>query len=212
MLMALALLSTLLLRQDSPPLVAALAGGSFWGLVIRFRGRWTPGGRFGPANLITLLRLLGALVLLVAFEEGTLWPTGLALALLCADGLDGWTARRSGTASEFGQRFDQEVDAFFFLVLCLVLYGHGQLGAWVLLPGALRYLFVLFGMAARPPRRAVRGSRYTRALGTLAILAFTACLLPIGAACVWLAAGATLGLSGSFLHSTRQLYRPDTEE
>lgn len=212
MLLAMAIISTLLLQKESPPLAAALAGGSFWGLMIRFRGRWTPDGRFGPANLITLLRLVGTLALLMAFEEGELWPAGLALAILCADGLDGWAARRSGTASEFGRRFDLEVDAWFFLVLCLVLYVHGHLGPWVLLPGALRYLFVLFTMAVKPSRQTVQGNRFTRAMGTIAMLAFTACLLPIGAACFWLAAGAGVGLCGSFLYSTRQLYRPAAGE
>lgn len=209
MLMAMAIIGSLLLHKESPPLAAALAGGSFWGLLIRFRGRWTPAGSFGPANLITLFRLLGALALLIAFEDGAVWPAGLALAILCADGLDGWTARRRGSESAFGRQFDLEVDAFFFLVLCEIVYLHGDLGAWALLPGALRYLFVLSVMAAKPPHPAVRGNRLTRAMGTIAILAFTACLLPIGPACLWLAAGATLGLCGSFLHSASQLYRPE---
>jgi phosphatidylglycerophosphate synthase len=209
-LMLMAILGAALMLAESPPFTAALAGGSFLGLLLRFRGRYTPQGSFGPANALTLLRLLGVFALLLWSQGNELWAAGLAFLILCADGLDGWAARRWGVASEFGHGFDQEVDAFFFLVLCLILYVHGHLGAWVLLPGALRYLFVLYAKLARPPRCTVRGNRFTRAVGVIAVLALIACLLPIGAACSGLAAGAALGLCGSFLHSTWQLYRPET--
>jgi phosphatidylglycerophosphate synthase len=206
-LMAMAIPGVLLDKSLLP--AVAVAGGSFLGLVLRFRRQWTPGGHFGPANLITLLRLIGALALLLwPIHGGDGWPAGLALAILCADGLDGWAARRWGTVSEFGHLFDQEVDAFFFLALGLVLYIQGHLGAWVLFPGALRYLFVLFAKVARPPQRSFRGNRFTRAISVAAILAFILCLLPVGAVCVGLAAAATLGLCGSFAYSTWRLYRP----
>jgi phosphatidylglycerophosphate synthase len=210
-LMLIGLAGAMLMSADSPPFAAALAGGSFLGLLIRFRGRWTPNGRFGPANAITLLRLLGALALLLWSAGSEPWAAGLAFLILCADGLDGWAARRWGAESEFGRLFDQEVDAFTLLVLCLILYTQGHLGAWVLLPGALRYLFVLFAGRAKPSRRTAQGNRFTRAMGVIAMLALIACLLPIGETCFWLAAGATLGLCGSFLHSTRRLYRPEVE-
>jgi phosphatidylglycerophosphate synthase len=209
LLMALAIAGMPL--EISPVPAAALAAGSFLGLILGFRRHWTPEGRFGPANAITLARLLGVLVLLLGVGGGGAWPAGLALAILCADGLDGWAARRWRTASEFGHLFDQETDAFFVLVLCIVLYLQGQLGAWVLIPGALRYAFVLFVKAAGPPRRAIRGSRYSRAMGVFAILALTFCLLPAGKTCGGLAAAASLTLIGSFLRSAWRLYRPGEE-
>jgi phosphatidylglycerophosphate synthase len=209
LLMTLAILGVL---ADGPPaLPVAVAAATFPGLLLRCRGRWTPDGRFGPANAITLARFLGTLALLVLPFSRDWWPVLLALSVLGADGLDGWTARRNGLASDFGQQFDQEVDAFFFLALCLLLYDRERLGTWVLLPGALRYLFVLFVGLAKPPWRTVRGNRLTRAVSVAAIGAFIVCLLPVAVPCLWLGVPATLGLCGSFLYSVRQLYRPEPE-
>ena len=56
----------------------------------------------------------------------------------------GWTAqvaRRTGTASAFGARFDMEVDAF--LILVLSVYVARPLGAWVLAIGLARYVLLL---------------------------------------------------------------------
>lgn len=63
--------------------------------------------------------------------------TAVALAL---DAVDGQVARRTGTESPLGARFDMEVDAF--LILVLSVYVAMSLGAWVLLIGVMRYVFV----------------------------------------------------------------------
>src|SRR5215831_12467345 len=103
-------------------------------------------GSFGPANWITLSRtaLVGAVTALVveAFHRDPALPalvtiTAVALVL---DGVDGQVARRTGTTSGLGARFDMEVDAF--LILVLSVYMTTALGAWVLAIGAMRYLFV----------------------------------------------------------------------
>ena len=89
--------------------------------------------------------------------------TGVALAL---DALDGWVARRTGTVSALGGRFDMEVDAFLILVLSILVARWA--GAWVLLIGAARYLFVLAGwlrpwmrrtLPARPWRKVVAATQ-----------------------------------------------------
>ncbi|MCI4065686.1 sulfatase [Micromonospora sp. R77] len=49
-------------------------------------------------------------------------------------------ARRTGTASAFGARFDMEIDAFLILVLSAHL--APALGGWVLAIGVMRYAFV----------------------------------------------------------------------
>ena len=41
----------------------------------------------------------------------------LAAVALALDPADGWLARRTGTASALGARFDGEVDAFLILAL-----------------------------------------------------------------------------------------------
>jgi phosphatidylglycerophosphate synthase len=58
------------------------------------------------------------------------------------DGLDGWIARRTGTSTPFGALLDMETDAFLMLVLSTLVWAEGRAGVWVLLIGAMRYLFV----------------------------------------------------------------------
>ena len=53
------------------------------------------------------------------------------------DAVDGQVARRTGTVSALGARFDMEVDAF--LILVLSVYVAPAVGWWVLAIGAARY-------------------------------------------------------------------------
>jgi phosphatidylglycerophosphate synthase len=70
-----------------------------------------------------------------------------AIVALLSDGLDGWVARRSGTASDFGAHLDMEVDALFLLALSMLVYATNEVGTWVIVSGALRYAFVLSSYA-----------------------------------------------------------------
>ncbi|MDX3098601.1 CDP-alcohol phosphatidyltransferase family protein [Streptomyces sp. ME01-24h] len=103
----------------------------------------------GPADHVTLVRavLVGGVTALVAGGVGHGAPllTGLTAVALALDAVDGRVARRTGTASALGARFDMEVDAFLILVLSARL--ALTLGPWVLAIGAMRYAFVA---AARP--------------------------------------------------------------
>ena len=115
---------------------------------------------FGWANRITLLR--GAIVMLLA--GAGLFPTflsehvhvfvAMAIGCLLLDGVDGWVARRTGSSGAFGARFDMELDAFFLLVLSLVVVALGKAGPWVLAIGLARYIFIaaqmLFPALKRP--------------------------------------------------------------
>ncbi|MGC4853210.1 CDP-alcohol phosphatidyltransferase family protein [Micromonospora sp. DT4] len=102
--------------------------------------------RLGPADRVTLARgiLVGAVTALVvnSFDRPT--PVGLLVALstvaLVLDAVDGQVARRTGTVSALGARFDMEVDAF--LILVLSVYVAPAAGNWVLAIGAMRYVFV----------------------------------------------------------------------
>ena len=103
----------------------------------------------GPANWVTLTRatLVGGVTALVADSfhrpaalQALVLLTAAALAL---DAVDGWVARRTGSVTAVGARFDMEVDAF--LILVLSLYDARLLGGWVLLIGAARYLYVAAG-------------------------------------------------------------------
>lgn len=100
----------------------------------------------GPADRVTLTRvvLTGGVVALVAQSFVADVPVPLLVALaavaLALDAVDGHVARRTGTASAFGARFDMEADAW--LILVLSVYVSHELGWWVLMIGAARYVFV----------------------------------------------------------------------
>ena len=117
----------------------------------------------GPADRVTLARatLVGGIAALIADSlAGPISvPTlvSLAAVALVLDAVDGWVARRTGTVSSLGARFDMEVDAF--LILILSIYVVRLTGDWwVLAIGAARYFFVVAGWlqpwlrGALPPR------------------------------------------------------------
>jgi phosphatidylglycerophosphate synthase len=106
----------------------------------------TPGSRLGPASCVTLARasLAVGVAALVANSFTSDTPVALLVALaavaLALDAADGWVARRTGTTTPLGARFDGEVDAF--LILALSVYVAPEHGAWVLAIGGARYVFL----------------------------------------------------------------------
>jgi phosphatidylglycerophosphate synthase len=64
---------------------------------------------------------------------------------LLLDGLDGYVARRSGRATPFGARLDLEVDALFVLGLSMLAWAMHVTGAWILLSGSMRYIWIASG-------------------------------------------------------------------
>ena len=121
--------------------------------------------RLGPADRVTLARatLIGAVTAVVV--ESVLRPEPVALVVplaavaLALDTVDGWVARRTGTVSEFGARFDMEADAF--LILVLSGFVADSLGGWVLAIGLMRYAFAAVGWVV-PWMRAELPPRYWR--------------------------------------------------
>jgi phosphatidylglycerophosphate synthase len=181
---------------------------SFSLLLYHCRRRWTPCGRFGPANAVSLLRLSGVFVL-PWLSPGQIAYAGLIL--LAMDGVDGWIARRTGLSGEFGEFFDKESDAFFMLMLCLLLYRLPEgFGPWILLSGLLRYLFVLFVKFARPPE--LKEQRTAKA-GWISVFMTLTLLCSFAAQpgyldyCRPLAVLMTLALAYSFAESLHLMYR-----
>jgi phosphatidylglycerophosphate synthase len=119
--------------------IAAVAGWGLW--------RHYPHDRLGGCNLVTLFRsALIAGVAAVLIDPGQGWLlTGVAAVALALDGVDGKLARASGLVSDYGARFDMEVDSVFALVLALIVWTAGTVGAWVLVLGVMRYLWVAAG-------------------------------------------------------------------
>lgn len=169
----------------------------------------------GPANRVTVGR--AALVLSLAalvphaqplLSAGLWWIIGMATAALCLDGFDGLVARRTGTATAFGARFDMELDSFLMLVLAALVWRSGRLDAWILLLAAPRYLFVAAGCLL-PWLRAPLPQRLRRKAGCVAQgVALVVCLSPAVPARL-AAAGAAVTLvllAGSFAVDIRWLF------
>jgi phosphatidylglycerophosphate synthase len=119
----------------------------------------------GPADWVTLSRaaLAGGVIALVADSFGREVPAGvlavIASVALSLDWVDGQVARRTGTVSDLGARFDMEVDAA--LVLALSVFGAHEFGVWVLAIGLMRYAFVA-AMWVLPWMRGTLPPRYWR--------------------------------------------------
>ena len=162
-----------------------------------------PRARLGPADRVTLVRLVltcvvGALVLrsLAGAPLPHLLVVALAATALVLDAVDGPVARRTGTASARGARFDLETDAL--LVLVLSVQAATTVGWWVLLSGLARYL-LLAAQWAWPwldgPLPARRWRKVVAAVQGVALLVAVA--LP-GPAMRWLLASALALLAISF--------------
>jgi phosphatidylglycerophosphate synthase len=160
------LASTVGLR--GPGWVVGLLVGLGTALVLSLGLERTGTPHLGPADCVTLTRvvLTGGVAALVADAFVGPPAAGLIVTLaalgLVLDGVDGQVARRTGTASSFGARFDVEGDAL--LVLVLSVHVARDVGLWVLAIPALRYLFVVAGrwlpwlrapLAPRPWRKVV---------------------------------------------------------
>ena len=122
--------------------LAGLAYGAVLCTLLARGLRRSGAGGLGPADRVTLTRaiLVGGVVALTVDP----YPPGRALVALAAvalvlDAVDGQVARRTGTVTPLGARFDMEVDAFLLLVLCVQV--ARPIGAWVLAIGLMRYAF-----------------------------------------------------------------------
>ncbi len=193
---------------------APLAFAAMMLLSLGYLQQHHPFARFGSANQITTVRAL--LVVLVVSLIGEPQVPALAASAAAAsvvvtllDGVDGWLARRYRIASDFGARFDMEIDALLILALSVLAWQFGKAGAWVVLSGALRYMFVAAGamwgwLLAPLPR-----SRRRQTVCVLQIAALTLAVVPAVPVFVSapLAAVALAALVGSFLVDTLWLWR-----
>jgi phosphatidylglycerophosphate synthase len=158
---------------------AAIMGVSAWAIPTRH-----PFGRLGPANVVTTLRALLVALLSALLRE----PSGRTIAWAAVvgasaaavlDGVDGYLARRSGTSSDFGARFDMEMDALLILVLCGLVWRYGKAGLWVLLAGALRYAFAAAGWVLPWMRRSLTPTMRAKTVAAGTMVALIVALGPI---------------------------------
>ena len=191
---------------------AGLAVGAAAAVLLAL-GRVRSGEPILPADWITLTRALlsaGAAGLVVDSAGGP--PAVPALVVLASvalllDAVDGQVARRTGTATPFGARFDGEADAFLILVLSVAV--ARDLGSWVLAIGAARYVLLVAGWAipwlAAPLPYRYWGKVVAAVQGIVLTVAVSGVLPPI-AGMVAVAVALVL-LAESFGHSVVWLYR-----
>ncbi len=67
---------------------------------------------FGVKDIFTTINLLGGVVAICLCIDGRPWEAGIAVMLgyLCGDTLDGYVARKLGTANAFGAEYDTIAD------------------------------------------------------------------------------------------------------
>lgn len=177
-------------------LAATLAG---FGLV-----RGYEHAQLGACNIVTLARAGMVAFLVGALVAGDVSPWvvfGVAVSAFALDGVDGWMARRARMTSEFGARFDMEVDAALGAVISLWILTQGIAGPQILVLGFMRYAFV-GASVVWPALRAPLPQAFRRKvicvvqIGALILLMLPltpqALVLPVGL-------GAALLLSWSFL-------------
>lgn len=202
--------------------VAGWLAGSTYGLVLTIAlsaGLHRAGmGKLGPANVVTLTRalLVGGVTALVANSVNHPAPTGVVVALvavaLSLDGVDGQVARRTGSTSALGARFDMEIDAF--LILVLSVFVAGSLGWWTVAIGAFRYLFVAASWAcpwltaALPPKFS---RKVVAAVQGVVLVVATAGLLPHAVTFAAVAA-ALASLTWSFGRDIGWLWRTESAQ
>lgn len=164
----------------------------------------------GPANRVTMTRavLVGGVTALVASMQAPVAAiVAMAAVALALDAVDGLVARRTGTASALGARFDMEIDAF--LILVLSVYVAGTLGPWVLAIGAMRYAFVVAGWLLpwlREPLTPNRPRKVVAAVQGVALAVAAAAILPTSSA-IALVTVALAALVWSFGRDTVWLWR-----
>lgn len=145
-----------------------------------------PGPGAGWANRVTLLRttlVLPVAALLVtpgSIAGSTAWAAvAVATVALALDGVDGAVARRTGTSTPFGARFDMELDAFLILALSAMVWVGTPLGPWVLWIGLIRYAFLLGGWLWRPLRGDLPESFRRKAVCVVQVAALLIALAPV---------------------------------
>jgi phosphatidylglycerophosphate synthase len=193
------------------------AGAVFAGtmlLAIGFVREHHPFARFGAANETTTARVM-LVALVVSFIGEPRLPVvaasaaAAALVVTVLDGADGWLARRSRMASDFGARFDMETDALLVMALAILVWQYGKAGPWVLLCGLLRYLFVALGYLWPWLRRPLPPSRRRQTICIVQVVGLSLVIVPaIGPPVSGVMAGVALSaLCYSFLVDVAWLWR-----
>jgi phosphatidylglycerophosphate synthase len=125
----------------------------------------------GGCAAVTLMALEGAA------PERTWYLVALVVPTLALDAVDGAVARRTGSATSAGAQLDMQVDAGVLVVLSVAV--APVLGGWVLLVGAMRYLYVAASWTWPVLRSPLPRSRFRRAVAGIQGVVLAAALAPV---------------------------------
>ena len=139
---------------------------------------------FGQANHVTTARAVFVALVAGAIGEDTApivagSVAAAAMAVTIMDGADGRLARRQRMSSAFGARYDMEVDALLILVLSVLAFTHDKAGAWVIVSGVIRYVFVAAGWTWPWMARPLIPSRRRQAACVIQIVALIVVVEPM---------------------------------
>jgi phosphatidylglycerophosphate synthase len=161
-------------------LVLSLFGGA---MLFVLAAKYQLAESFGAANTVTLARGALAMLLFGLLGGGTHAAVAWLIVIIAVfglilDGVDGSLARRRGEASAFGARFDMEADALLILAMTVLAWQFDKAGAWIVLGGALRYLFVAASYGFAWLRRELPSSRRRQTICVIQIVSLVVCLVP----------------------------------
>ncbi len=94
--------------------------------------------QWNMADTITSLRMVSSVILL-HFPVRSIGFLAIYSFMGMTDVLDGWIARKTGTASEFGARLDSIADLLFYSVLMLRIFPY----LWQILPKTIWWLVMV---------------------------------------------------------------------
>ena len=195
---------------------AAALFAAIMAIAVGLVGAHHPFPRFGPANQVTMMRaMLVALIASLIGEPAVPRVAGAATAaaavMTVLDGVDGWLARRSRMASDFGARFDLETDTLLVIGMSVLVWQHGKAGAWVLVGGLMRYAFVAAGWLLPWMARPLRPTRRGKAIAICHMVGLCVALAPIIPVPLGVAAIAVTlaALSWSFAVDVHRLWREE---
>ena len=165
------------------PLKSMLILGIGATLIVPLAERYLASDSFGSANRVTLARgaitsLLLALIGESPTSAGAWFAVILASLVVTLDGVDGWLARTRGDSSDFGARFDMEIDALLIFGTAALAWQYGKAGPWILAAGLMRYLFVASSYLLPWMRRRLPRSRRRQTICVVGALSLTLCLVP----------------------------------
>lgn len=131
-----------------------------------------------PWNLLSLLR--GPLAFLFLIPSVPWRTIAIALAML-TDSIDGYLARRSGGASQFGAILDPVMDKFFVFFGLTVFVLEGRIEMWQACAMISRDFFLIFfgiylglsGLWQAYQCKSVRWGKISTALQFIALIALT---------------------------------------